>query len=98
MWPGTARPRSRALGHPIGATGAILVAKALYELRRTGGRYGLVTMCIGGRPGQKPRPQDIGRRGGAPARPRTPAALDNPRPQIYHTLSFARLTPVPRVS
>ncbi len=37
-----------ALGHPIGATGAILVVKALYELERTGGRYGLVTMCIGG--------------------------------------------------
>jgi hypothetical protein len=30
------------------ATGAMLVVKALYELRRTGGRYGLVTMCIGG--------------------------------------------------
>jgi acetyl-CoA C-acetyltransferase len=37
-----------ALGHPIGATGAILMVKALYELQRTGGRYGLVTMCIGG--------------------------------------------------
>jgi acetyl-CoA C-acetyltransferase len=37
-----------SLGHPIGATGAILVVKALYELRRTGGRYALVTMCIGG--------------------------------------------------
>jgi len=37
-----------SLGHPIGATGTILVVKALYELRRTGGRYGLVTMCIGG--------------------------------------------------
>jgi len=37
-----------ALGHPIGATGAILVVKALYELRRTGGRHALVTMCIGG--------------------------------------------------
>ena len=37
-----------SLGHPIGATGAILIVKALYELRRTGGRYGLVTMCIGG--------------------------------------------------
>ena len=36
------------LGHPIGATGAILTVKALYELQRTGGRYGLVTMCIGG--------------------------------------------------
>jgi acetyl-CoA C-acetyltransferase len=36
------------LGHPIGATGAILTIKALYELQRTGGRYGLVTMCIGG--------------------------------------------------
>jgi acetyl-CoA C-acetyltransferase len=37
-----------ALGHPIGATGAILTIKALYELERTGGRYGLITMCIGG--------------------------------------------------
>jgi len=37
-----------ALGHPIGATGAILTVKAMYELHRTGGRYGLVTMCIGG--------------------------------------------------
>jgi len=37
-----------SLGHPIGATGAILTIKALYELRRTGGRYALVTMCIGG--------------------------------------------------
>ncbi len=37
-----------ALGHPIGATGAILTIKALYELQRTNGRYALVTMCIGG--------------------------------------------------
>ncbi len=37
-----------ALGHPLGATGAILTTKALYELARVGGRYGLVTMCIGG--------------------------------------------------
>jgi len=37
-----------ALGHPIGATGCILTVKAIYELQRTGGRYGLVTMCIGG--------------------------------------------------
>jgi acetyl-CoA acyltransferase len=37
-----------SLGHPIGATGAILAIKALYDLRRTGGRYALVTMCIGG--------------------------------------------------
>ena len=36
------------LGHPLGATGAILTVKVLYELARTGGRYGLVTMCIGG--------------------------------------------------
>lgn len=36
------------LGHPIGATGAILVVKALYELARSGGRYAMVTMCIGG--------------------------------------------------
>jgi acetyl-CoA C-acetyltransferase len=37
-----------ALGHPVGATGAILVVKALHELERTGGRTALVTMCIGG--------------------------------------------------
>ena len=37
-----------SLGHPIGATGAILSVKALHELRRIGGRYALVTMCIGG--------------------------------------------------
>ena len=37
-----------SLGHPIGATGAIITTKALYELQRTGGRYALVTMCIGG--------------------------------------------------
>jgi acetyl-CoA C-acetyltransferase len=37
-----------ALGHPIGATGSILTVKAMYELHRTGGRYGLITMCIGG--------------------------------------------------
>lgn len=37
-----------SLGHPIGATGAIITTKALYELERIGGRYALVTMCIGG--------------------------------------------------
>jgi acetyl-CoA C-acetyltransferase len=37
-----------ALGHPVGATGAILVTKLIHELRRGAGRYGLVTMCIGG--------------------------------------------------
>ncbi len=37
-----------ALGHPVGATGAILCVKALYELERTGGSKALVTMCIGG--------------------------------------------------
>lgn len=37
-----------SLGHPIGATGAILTIKTMYELHRTGGRYGLITMCIGG--------------------------------------------------
>jgi acetyl-CoA C-acetyltransferase len=48
------RPRTNpdggaiALGHPVGATGAILIVKALSHLRRTGGRYGLITMCIGG--------------------------------------------------
>jgi acetyl-CoA C-acetyltransferase len=37
-----------SLGHPIGATGCILTVKALHELGRIGGRYALVTMCIGG--------------------------------------------------
>ncbi len=37
-----------ALGHPVGASGAIIAIKAIYELHRTGGRYALVTMCIGG--------------------------------------------------
>ncbi|NLB31345.1 MAG: acetyl-CoA C-acyltransferase, partial [Alcaligenaceae bacterium] len=36
------------LGHPIGATGAIITTKAIHELHRTGGKYALVTMCIGG--------------------------------------------------
>jgi acetyl-CoA acetyltransferase family protein len=36
-----------ALGHPLGATGAILMTKLIHELERTGGRYGLQTMCIG---------------------------------------------------
>jgi acetyl-CoA C-acetyltransferase len=37
-----------ALGHPVGATGAIIMVKLLYELQRIDGRYGLATMCIGG--------------------------------------------------
>jgi acetyl-CoA C-acetyltransferase len=37
-----------ALGHPIGCSGAFLATKAIYELHRVGGRYALVTMCIGG--------------------------------------------------
>jgi acetyl-CoA C-acetyltransferase len=37
-----------SLGHPIGATGALITVKALYELHRTGGRYALISMCIGG--------------------------------------------------
>lgn len=39
---------SIALGHPLGATGAILTAKTLYELNRIKGRYGVVSMCVGG--------------------------------------------------
>jgi acetyl-CoA C-acetyltransferase len=48
--PGKTNPNGGAvgLGHPIGATGAVLTVKALHELQRTGGRYALVTMCIGG--------------------------------------------------
>ena len=37
-----------SLGHPVGATGAIISVKALYELERIGGRFAIVTMCIGG--------------------------------------------------
>ncbi|HEY4376276.1 MAG TPA: acetyl-CoA C-acyltransferase, partial [Acidimicrobiales bacterium] len=37
-----------ALGHPLGGTGAVLITKALHELERTDGQYGLVTMCCGG--------------------------------------------------
>lgn len=37
-----------AHGHPLGATGAILITKAVYELKRSGGRYALITACIGG--------------------------------------------------
>jgi len=36
-----------ALGHPLGATGAIRTATLVHGLKRTGGRYGMVTMCIG---------------------------------------------------
>jgi acetyl-CoA C-acetyltransferase len=48
--PGKTNPNGGAvaLGHPIGATGCILAVKALYELHRTGARYALVSMCIGG--------------------------------------------------
>jgi acetyl-CoA C-acetyltransferase len=48
--PATVNPHGGAiaLGHPIGATGAILLTKALAELERTSGRYGLVSMCCGG--------------------------------------------------
>ena len=45
-WP-SAPSAIRAQG-PVGATGAILAVKSLYELKRTGGRYALATMCIGG--------------------------------------------------
>jgi acetyl-CoA C-acetyltransferase len=37
-----------ALGHPIGATGAIIMTKLVHELHRQGARYGMATMCIGG--------------------------------------------------
>ena len=37
-----------ALGHPVGATGAIIMTKLIYELRRRSARYGMATMCIGG--------------------------------------------------
>jgi acetyl-CoA C-acetyltransferase len=37
-----------ALGHPVGATGAVIITKLLYEMIRVGARYGMATMCIGG--------------------------------------------------
>jgi len=37
-----------SIGHPVGATGAIIATKLVHELQRTGGRYGLTTICIGG--------------------------------------------------
>jgi acetyl-CoA C-acetyltransferase len=37
-----------ALGHPLGATGTVLITKTIHELQRAKGRYGLVTMCCGG--------------------------------------------------
>lgn len=37
-----------SIGHPVGATGCMLTIKAMYELKRSGGKYGLITMCIGG--------------------------------------------------
>jgi acetyl-CoA C-acetyltransferase len=37
-----------SLGHPVGATGAVIATKAIHELHRIGGRYALATMCIGG--------------------------------------------------
>src|SRR5690606_18248597 len=48
--PATVNPNGGAiaLGHPLGATGSILMTKLLNELERTGGRYGLQTMCEGG--------------------------------------------------
>jgi acetyl-CoA C-acetyltransferase len=48
--PNTVNPNGGAiaLGHPLGGTGAVLMTKALHELERSGGRYGLVTMCCGG--------------------------------------------------
>ncbi len=50
MDPGKVNPNGGAiaLGHPVGATGAIITVKALYELERIGGKRALVTMCIGG--------------------------------------------------
>lgn len=53
-WPAPVRERVNvnggaiALGHPLGATGAILLTKLVHELQRRGGRYGLVTLCVGG--------------------------------------------------
>ena len=56
------------LGHPVGATGAIITLKALYELERSGGRYGLVTMCIGGGQGIALVIERLAQDGAGPAR------------------------------
>jgi acetyl-CoA C-acetyltransferase len=50
MDPARANPNGSgiSLGHPVGATGAIIAVKAIHELQRIQGRYALVTMCIGG--------------------------------------------------
>ncbi|CAD6562910.1 beta-ketothiolase BktB [Paraburkholderia sabiae] len=50
-----------SLGHPIGATGAVITVKALYELQRVNGRYALVTMCIGGGQGIAAVFENLGR-------------------------------------
>ncbi|RZF29171.1 acetyl-CoA C-acyltransferase [Paraburkholderia sp. UYCP14C] len=50
-----------SLGHPIGATGAMITVKALYELQRVNGRYALVTMCIGGGQGIAAVFENLGR-------------------------------------
>src|SRR2546422_10433268 len=50
-----------ALGHPLGATGAVLITKAVHELQRIKGRYALVTMCCGGGGGARTL---LGRAGG----------------------------------
>jgi acetyl-CoA C-acetyltransferase len=48
--PGKGQPQrfGHFLGHPVGATGAIIATKAIHELQRVQGRYALATMCIGG--------------------------------------------------
>src|SRR5258708_36789366 len=66
-----------ALGHPIGATGCILTVKAISELHRTGNRYPLVTMCIGG--GQGVAAVSRRNRGGRPGRPRAAELRGGPK-------------------
>ncbi len=49
-----------ALGHPLGGTGAILMTKLFYEMKRRGARYGLVTLCVGGGQGQTMIVENVG--------------------------------------
>src|SRR5690606_27657983 len=88
-----------ALGHPLGATGARLMTTLLHELERTGGRYGLQTMCEGGAQAAAPVVERLGpHRTGAPRRARSgtrdhrcgAGATVAPRARRRHSLRPAR--------
>src|SRR5690606_20265172 len=73
-----------ALGHPVAATGAIITVKLIYELRRTGGRFGLCTMCIGGGQGIAMVVEAVN------CRPPTPHGVAAPSPQTAAASPRAR--------